>query len=82
MSREEILDDLHEPQQENHELEKFIDSIREYYKTHEFKGAKFFDCNASISEEPTNQLPPHCLDCIINGGDFECDRIYCRKGER
>ena len=44
MSREEIMDDLQEPQQENHELEKFIDSIRKYYKTHEFKRSAINDC--------------------------------------
>ena len=44
MSREEIMDDLQEPQQENYELEEFINEIRKYYKTHEFKRSAINDC--------------------------------------
>ena len=44
MSREEIMDDLHEPQQENYELEEFINEMRKYYKTHEFKRSAINDC--------------------------------------
>ena len=44
MSREEIMDDLQEPQQENYELEEFINEIRKYYKTHEFKRSVVNDC--------------------------------------
>lgn len=44
MSREEIMDDLQEPQPENYELEEFINEIRKYYKTHEFKRSVVNDC--------------------------------------
>lgn len=58
MSREEIMDDLQEPQQENYELEEFINEIRKYYKTHEFKRSAINDC-------VSRQAAIDAAECIV-----------------
>lgn len=65
MSREEIMDDLQEPQQENYELEEFINEIRKYYKTHEFKRSVVNDCVSrqaaiyAVDSETVSTNPEH-----------------------
>ena len=58
MSREEIMDDLQEPQPENYELEEFINEIRKYYKTHEFKRSVINDC-------VSRQAAIDAAECIV-----------------
>ena len=47
-----------------------------------FECGKWTGLSKTIEKEIKALTPaqPDCTDCIMHGGDWECDHIHCRKG--
>jgi len=57
-------------------VEDAVEALKELTVKEEF----YVDPAESMFKMFEDLPPTRCSDCIANGGDFECDRVHCRKG--